>query len=106
MMRITSNLPLDRQIAAVAWVSLIMIQNGVEIFAGQCDCEKSVKTGFLVLAGSKEAQCMLCGKPLMLTHIPLFHVEEQECRLVIANGYASKSAAGIASTSQKRMLVA
>lgn len=105
-MRLTSNNLFDRQIAAVGWVSLIMIKNKIEIFAGQCGCEKSVESGFLVLAGVKQAQCLLCGKPLMLTHIPLYHVEEQECHLVIAKGYAKKSAANTANISQSDMLVA
>ena len=105
MMRITGKFPLDRQIAAVSWVSLIMISHGIEIFAGQCSCEKSVETGFLVLAGSQQAQCVLCGKPLTLTHIPLYHVEEQECHLVIANGHANKSAGATSNTSRQGTLV-
>jgi len=105
-MRITSNNVFDRQIAAVGWVSLIMIRNKIEIFAGQCACEKSIESGFLVLAGSEKAHCMICGKPLLLTHIPLYHVEEQECHLVIAKGYEQKPSADTANTSQNGMLVA
>jgi hypothetical protein len=106
MLRLTSNHLFDRQIAAVSWVSLIMIANGIEIFAGQCDCEKSVESGFLVIGGDRNTRCMLCGKSLLLTHIPLYHVEEQECRLVIAKGYESKSPASISNTSPANTLVA